>query len=113
MTFPKSQRGKGRDRLFKTLADFFYFRLKTRNLSRSGQLLGNYQPWDFGLDAGYHSIGGLLFLFELPDPRASWRGNEFEEDSPRPLILPSPSSDFKRPDGGKPKQVGLHTQDLP
>ena len=84
VTFPKSQRGKGRDRLFKTLADFFYFRLKTRNLSRSGQLLGNSQPWDFGLDAGYHSIGGLLFLFELPDPRASWRGNEFEEDSPRP-----------------------------
>lgn len=31
MTFPKSQkRVKGTDRLFKSLADFFYFRLKTR-----------------------------------------------------------------------------------
>ncbi|KAJ8435497.1 hypothetical protein Cgig2_010044 [Carnegiea gigantea] len=45
----------------------------TRNLSRSGQLLGNSQSWDFVLDAGYHSIDGLLFLSELPDPRASWR----------------------------------------
>ena len=36
----------------------------------------------FGLDAGYHSIDGLLFLSELPDPPASWWGNEFEEDSP-------------------------------
>ena len=44
-------------------------------------VLGNSQPGDFSLNAGYYSIDGLLFLSELPDPRASWRDNEFEEDS--------------------------------